>query len=90
MIRNADFHADEARVLLNDYGSETNESLEELWRKSEPFCPKLERSLRYLVEHRSGQKIPPSLYEESFFNPHAVLETLVQAIFEQAGRSYVH
>jgi hypothetical protein len=88
VIRNADFYVDEARVILNDYGSETNESLAERWKEGYPFCPKIERSLRYLVEHRSGEQIPPSLFEKYSLNPHAAIETLVRALFEK-GRSYV-
>ena len=69
VIRNAEFHIDEARVILNDYSSENEESLGLAWRESRIPAPHIERSLRYLVEERSGKPLPPSQHEELYFRP---------------------
>jgi hypothetical protein len=62
LIREADFNVDQARELLEDYGSEDAESLKQFWAECQPFGPNLERSLRYLVEGRFGTEEAP-LYE---------------------------
>jgi hypothetical protein len=86
IIRDADYHVDEARVLLDDYGAESRESLTEHWRQGQLFPAHFERSLRYLVEGSSGRKISPSLYEESAFDPLNAFETLVRTLVERAAR----
>src|SRR5437868_655502 len=54
VIRNADFYVDEARVTIRDYAGNA-------FRKRSPMPPPaLERSLRYLVQARSGTSIIPS------------------------------
>jgi hypothetical protein len=69
LIRNADFFVDEAVTTIEDYSPETAESLKSLFeRKGRPPVP-LERSLRYLVEERSGTKISPSKEEELYHDP---------------------
>jgi hypothetical protein len=80
VIRNAEFHIDEARVILNDYASESERRLCALWKKHLFPAPHLERSLRYLVEVRSGQKIAPSQRETLYYKPHAAIEALVGAL----------
>jgi hypothetical protein len=79
VIRNAEFHIDEARVILNDYSSENAESLTATWRERRLPAPPIERSLRYLVEERSQKKIPPSEHEELYFRPQVGKEALLSS-----------
>jgi hypothetical protein len=79
VIRDADYHVDEARVILEDYGVEDAESLRDHpWRDGPPIWPGFERSLRYLVEERSGQRVAPSQRETLYYKPHATVEALVR------------
>jgi hypothetical protein len=70
LIRNVDFHVDQARVLIDDYADKTEESLNAFFEQgSSPHSPDIERSLRYVVEERSGQDIPPSGREKFYHAP---------------------
>ncbi len=85
VIRNADYHLDEAGTTIRDYSSEsTTSSLKGLWKRGMVPAPPLERSLRYLVEARSGQAIPPSEAEEVYYDPvvrdRAVLKMLLSLL----------
>lgn len=84
VIREADFHVDQGRVVLDDYGQASSESLAQLWRNGQRIYPSFERSLRYLVEERAGMPIPPSLHEELFFNPDISPEALLRRLLERA------
>jgi hypothetical protein len=89
VIRNAEFHIDEARVILNDYSSENEESLKATWRDRRLPAPPIERSLRYLVEGRSGKTIPPSQHEELYFRPHKGTEALMSAVLGRLIRIWL-
>ena len=60
VIRNADFYVDEARKIINDNAGRNMRWLKTAWKGGGVLTPSLERSLRYLVQGRSGQQIPPS------------------------------
>ncbi|HEX3531834.1 MAG TPA: hypothetical protein VH988_32650 [Thermoanaerobaculia bacterium] len=81
VIRNADYYVDEASATIHDYSESTTSSLKGLWKWGAVPAPPLERSLRYLVEARSGQAIPPSEAEEVYYDPasraQAVLKMLL-------------
>jgi hypothetical protein len=81
VIRNADYHVDEAGATIHDYSECTPASLKRLWKRGAVPAAPLERSLRYLVEARSGQAIPPSETEEVYYDSvvrdRAVLKTLL-------------
>ena len=80
VIRNAEFHIDEARVILHDYSSsDDEESLAAAWSSGRLPAAPIERSLRYLVEARSGKPIAPSICEELYFQPHRGTEALLSA-----------
>jgi len=84
VIRNADYHVDEAGATLHDYSDCTTSSLKSLWKRGMVPAAPLERSLRYLVEARSGEKIPPSEAEEIYYDPEvrdrAVLKMLLSLL----------
>ncbi len=83
LIRNADFYLDEARVAIHDYAPKSGEYLKTFWEaRRKPYAP-LERSLRYLVEHRSGTKIPPSEEEELYYEPFARAQAAIQLMLDR-------
>jgi len=88
VIRNAEFHIDEARVILNDYSPEDEESLAAIWKDGRMPAPHIERSLRYLVEGRSAKTIPPSQHEDLYFHPHKGTEALMSAILGRLMRLF--
>jgi len=72
VLRNADFHVDEARVLIQDHTGKAPLRLKPLGQKGGAvLTPALERSLRYLVQARSGKQIPPSEAEVCYYDPSA-------------------
>ena len=89
VIRNAEFHIDEARVILNDYSPEDEESLAAAWRDGRMPAPHIERSLRYLMELRLGKTIPPSQHEDLYFHPHKGTEALMSAVLGRLVRLWV-
>jgi hypothetical protein len=89
VIRNAEYHIDEARVILNDHSPEDEESLAAAWREGRPPAPYIERSLRYLVEARSGESIAPSQKEEIYFHPHKGTEALMSAVLGRLIRIWL-
>jgi hypothetical protein len=85
LIRNVDFHVDQARVLLTDYGNKTEESIAASFKQgSLPHSPDIERSLRYVVEERSGQDIPPSDREVYYHDPLARMRVVLGMLFRSA------
>jgi hypothetical protein len=72
VLRNADLYVDKARVLIQDHTGKAPLRLKPLGQKGGAFLtPALERSLRYLVQARSGKQIPPSEAEVYFYDPSA-------------------
>lgn len=49
----------------------------------------VERSLRYLVEARSGKPIPPSQHEELYFHPHQATEEQRSAVLGRLIRLWL-
>jgi hypothetical protein len=85
LIRNVDFHVDQARVLIDDYADKTEESLNAFFRGGfPPHSPDIERSLRYVVEERFEIEIPPSARESDFHDPLAwtkiMMVTLLRSV----------
>jgi len=72
VLRNADFYVDEAAVTIHDHTGKSPLRLKPLGQKGGAvLTPALERSLRYLVQARSGKQIPPSEAEVCFYDPSA-------------------
>jgi|GEM_PF-2823023 len=72
VLRNADFYVDEARVMIQDHTGKNPQRLKPPGKKGGAvLTPALERSLRYLVQARSGKQIPPSEAEVCFYEPAA-------------------
>jgi hypothetical protein len=86
VINRADFFVDEARVIITDYGSETSRGIQARWKNWNHPSASLERSLRYLVEERTGQKIEPSVDEELFHKPERGMEALLFGILGRVLR----
>jgi len=71
IIRNADFYVDEARVMIEAHAGKNPQRLKPLGEEGAVLTPAVERSLRYLVQARSGKEIPPSEAEVCFYDPSA-------------------
>lgn len=72
VLRNADFYVGEARVMIQDHSGRNPQRLKPPGKKGGAvLTPALERSLRYLVQTRSGKEIPPSEAEVCFYDPSA-------------------
>jgi hypothetical protein len=71
IIRNADFYVDEARVMIEAHAGKNPQRLKPLGKGGAVLTPAVERSLRYLVQARSGKEIPPSEAEVCFYDPSA-------------------
>ncbi len=72
VLRNADFYVGEAGVMIHDHAGKNPQRLKPPGKKDGAvLTPALERSLRYLVQTRSGTEIPPSEAEVCFYDPSA-------------------
>jgi hypothetical protein len=73
VLRNADFYVGEAGVMIHDHTGKNPLRLKPLGKKGGAvLTPALERSLRYLVQARSGTEITPAEEEEvCFYDPSA-------------------
>jgi len=72
VLRNADFYVGEARVMIQDHTGKNPQRLKPFGKKGGAvLTPALERSLRYLVQARSGTEISPSEAEVCFYDPSA-------------------
>jgi len=72
VLRNADFYVGEAGVMIQEHTGKNPLRLKPLGKKGGAvLTPALERSLRYLVQARSGKEIPPSEAEVCFYDPFA-------------------
>lgn len=88
VIRNADFYIDEARVVIHDYAGIA------FRKRSATPNPALERSLRYLVQARSGTSILPSEAEMFYYDPSsrglAVLRIFLTILTKSCGQFLRH
>jgi hypothetical protein len=84
VIRNADFYVDEARVMIEAHTGKNPLRLKPLGKGGTVLTPAVERSLRYLVQARSGQEIPPSEAEVCFYDPSARGRTALRLFLDVA------
>jgi hypothetical protein len=72
VLRNADYYVGEAGVMIQENTGKNPQRLKPLGKKGGAvLTPALERSLRYLVQTRSGKEISPSEAEVCFYDPSA-------------------
>jgi len=87
VLRNADFYVGEAGVMIQEHTGKNPLRLKPLGQKGGAvLTPALERSLRYLVQARSGREIPPSETEVCFYDPSARGRAALRAFLDTATK----
>jgi hypothetical protein len=66
LARTLEFVLDELLLMALNHSPEVTHLLEDLWQRGWKANPHLERSLRYLVQERSGKEIDPSEQESQY------------------------
>jgi len=85
VLRNADFYISEAGVMIQEHTGKNPLRLKPFGKKGGAvLTPALERSLRYLVQARSGKQIPPSEEEVCFYDPSARGRAALRAFLDVA------